>query len=173
MGQALDLVDVVVGTQRACPDFRKVRNPAATIGDAGTEITRIPLCIDRKSRMRLKADTRLQPQFVNTFGNPVCRRISCQRPTRSIEIARHRHLLNRRRNQRVGTLEVVILQRRFVNLRGEGNFVFCIGLRRIEMLRTVSEGRVQNIGAAGRSWIRVIPGVATSGNGDQPKQCKK
>jgi hypothetical protein len=63
-------------------------------------------------------------------------------------------------DQLVGPLEVVVLQRRLVDLRREGDLVLAVGLHRIEMLGPVGEGAVKDVPAPVRRRIGIVPGAA-------------
>jgi hypothetical protein len=63
----------------------------------------------------------------------------------------------------------VVLQRRLVNLGGEGDFVLGIGLRRIEVLGAIREGRVENVATGIGGRVGIIPGL-TAGSQEQNGQ---
>jgi hypothetical protein len=50
----------------------------------------------------------------------------------------------------------MVLQRRLVDLRGEGDFVLGIGLHRVEMLGTLGKCRVEDVPAALGARIGVV-----------------
>ncbi len=81
------------------------------------------------------------------------------RDARRVEIPWPGHRLCSQRNQRVGTLEKMVLQRRLINLPGELDLVRTVGARGIEMLGALGECAVEHIGACLAVWIRIVPAV--------------
>jgi hypothetical protein len=69
----------------------------------------------------------------------------------------------------VGPLEVVVLQRRLVDLGREGDLVLAVGLHRIEMLGPIGEGGVQDVPAPVRRRIGIVPGTAAGGEQQNEK----
>jgi hypothetical protein len=113
-----------------------------------------------KRGMRLVADARPDVDDVVGEGDACWIGVVRQRAPLGVEIARLRHGLGRARNQRIGPLQVVVLQGRLVNLRREVDLVLAVGLHGIEMFGAVGEGAVKNIAAPIRRRIGVVPGAA-------------
>jgi hypothetical protein len=74
--------------------------------------------------------------------------------------ARLRDGLGGGRGQLERSLQVVVLQRRLVDLRREGDLVLAVRLHRVEVFGPVGEGRVENVAAPIRRRIGVVPGAA-------------
>jgi hypothetical protein len=94
VSQALDLVNVIISQQFAGCGTRKISNFLTPIGDIFTQINRLTVFIQRKSRVWLIADTGLQFQLIDTFGNRLNRYIVRQLLALRIKIARMRHLFH-------------------------------------------------------------------------------
>src|SRR4051812_25958816 len=94
--------------------------------------------------MRLVADARPDADFVNS-------------ELAALNHARLGHLERAERNELVGALEVVVLQRRLVHLLGEFCLVIRIGLHRIEVLWTLDEGAIEDALATLGRRIRIVP----------------
>ena len=159
MCQAFDLVDVVVGRQFARTGLWKIAQAIDTLELLGIEpgVDRLPGRVDSKSGMRLITNTGPDANFVHAAGNGRGRRIARQDFSRHVVKRRHRHRLGRAGNQFVRPLEVVVLQGRLINLCREGRFIFGIRLRRIEMLRPLGKGRIEDVLPALARWIRIVP----------------
>ena len=162
VGQPLDAIDVVLGGQfpAVAPgeitediDGGKLRRAKGVIGV-------IAALAAGKSRMRLIAYARLDRDHI--VGEGDLRRIGIVRKDAplAVQIARLRHRVGCRGDQRIGPLQVVILQRRLVDLGREGDFVLAVGLHRVEMFRPVGERAVKDVPAPIRRRIRVVPCAA-------------
>ena len=141
MGEALDLVFEVLRLQLARTLLAEIRQHvfAGKPGCAQVLIDQFAAGSARKRRVRLITDAAPDPDLIDCEGGIFGRRIGGQLPAALVVIARLRHFLRDARNQRVRALQVMVLQRRLVDLRREGGFVRTIGLDRIEVLRTLAE----------------------------------
>ena len=163
VGEPFHLVDVVVGSQLARSRLRKIGDLLPPLGDVFAQIERLTATVVGKRRVWLIADARLQAEFVNTLGDGVEGRIGRQLAPFGIEKTRPWHFLQRCGNQFVRSLQVVILQRRFIDLPGKGDFILGIGLRRIEMLGPVGKRCVENVVLGIGCRVRVVPCLAATG----------
>ncbi|EXI75171.1 MAG: hypothetical protein AW07_01408 [Candidatus Accumulibacter sp. SK-11] len=156
--QPLDLVDVVVGGQLAAAAVREVAEllDAAQLLAVARLVPRLAGRIQGESRMRLIADSRADADLVDADGDRRRRRVGRQLAPAGVEVAWHRHRLAGQRNQRIGPLQVVVLQRRLVDLRRERDLVLGVGLHRIEMLRAFGERGVENVAAAFGARVRIV-----------------
>ena len=163
--QSLDFVDVVVGGQFARPRALEISNllDAAQCVAIQVGVVRLAAFVDGKGRMRLVADAWPDADFVVAEGDHLGRRIVQQFLARRVVIARDGDGLRRRWNQRVGTLQIVVLQRRLVDLPVEDVLILAIGAHGIKMLRTLGECRVQDILPALARRIRVVLLAAACG----------
>src|SRR3954466_6163948 len=107
--------------------------------------------------MRLVADARPDADFVN-------------RVLAALDHARLGYFERAERNELVGPLEVVVLQRRLVDLLGEFRLVLRIGLHRIEVLWTLDEGAIEDALAALGRRIRIVPDFAAAAEKQQADQ---
>jgi hypothetical protein len=162
MGQALDAIDVVLGGQlpTVAPaevgedvDAGELRGAQGVVGDGRH-------CATGKGRMRLVTDARLDGDDIIRERDPCRIGVIRQRPSLRIQVARLRHRFGGGRDQLVGPLEVVVLQRRLVDLGREGDLVLAVGLHRIEMLGPLGEGAVEDVPAPVRRRIGIVPGTA-------------
>lgn len=119
--------------------------------------------------MGLVMNTRTDTDFVDAAGDPRLWCIGRQLFPGNIVIARGRNRRGGGRNQAIGALQIVVLERWLVNLGREGNLVLCVGLDWIQMLGALIKGGIKNVAAATiASGIGIIPGtVATSGQKPQ------
>jgi hypothetical protein len=161
--QTLDLVNVIVGSEFTRPEQRKVRDTLTAVGNTLAQIGWLAVGIQRERRMRLVADAGSQGQLIDTFGNRLDRRIIRQGATIGGKVARMRQLLNRGRNQFVRATQVVVLQRRLVDLRGKGDLVLGIGLRRIQVFGPIGEGGVKNLATGIAGAVGRVTNLATGG----------
>ena len=154
MGQPLDLVDEVLCRHLAAAAVRKV-------GDR-TRVVR-HLEIVHEGRVGLVAHALANADGVFGGGDRIRRRIRRQGLARGVEQPQPRHLGGGAGFEFVRALQIMELQRRFVDLVGEGRFVLAVGLHRIEMLGAIDKGRIQHrrIGALAR--VRVVPDLAAAG----------
>ena len=88
------------------------------------------------------------------YGPDGC--IGRQRFSPGVVIAGFRDGDQRCRNQRVGAFQVVVLERRLVDLRREGDLVLGVGLHRIEVLGALGESRIKDVLAAFAQRIRIV-----------------
>ena len=123
-----------------------------------------------KSRMRLVQDARPYVDFVNAVGDLVSRCGLRQFALRGVVVRRPRHFCCGQRRQLVRPLEVVILQRGHVDLRGKHRLVFGIGLHRIEMLGSLGKRRVEDILAGLLCRIRIVPWSAAAAEPSRQNQ---
>ncbi len=124
--------------------------------------------VARERGVRLIHDAVFDADFVDGVSHRARRRGSGQAVPVRVEEIRLRHGCGDARNQRIGTLEVVILQRRLVNLRGKNDFIRAVRLHRIKVLGPLGERRVENILPGLRRRIRVVPvGDAAAGQHQQ------
>ena len=153
MGEALDGIDVILGHQLARAPVREVGQRL----DARQARRRLG-----KRGMRLIADAGAQPDQVIRIGD--LRRVGVvrQRLSLVIDIPRLRHLDRRCGDHLVGALQIVVLQRRFVDLRGKGDLVLAVRLHGIEMLGTVGKCRVENVASAVGRRVGIVPGTAAA-----------
>ena len=172
MRQALDLVDVVVGNQLAAAGHGKVGDGIDAVQLPGVEVAidRLTLAVRGKRRMRLVADARTNANVVDAARDLRCRCIGWQLAPLGIVVARHRHALAGRRNQRVRSLQIVVLQRRLVDLRSEGDLVLAVRLHRIEVLRTIGERRIEDVLAALGLRIGIVLFAGASREHEQQRQ---
>ena len=170
MGEPLDLVDVVVGSQLACSRLREIGDLLPSLGDRFAQIKRLTVAVIGKRRMGLVADTRFQTEFIDTLGDAVERRVGRQLAAFGIQKTRSRHFFERCRNQLIGALQVVVLERRLVDLAGKGDFILGIGLRRVEMLGPVGEGGIENVVLGVGRWVRVVPRLTATGEEDDEQR---
>ena len=124
-----------------------------------------PVRLDER-RVRLETNAGPEFQLVDALRNALGRRIGRQVVAMLIEIARHRDGLDGGRHQLVWALEVVVLQRRLIDLSRESRLILGVGLGRIEMLRAVGKGRVQDIAPCVGARIRIVPCLPASGHGN-------
>ena len=162
VGKALDLVDVVRRHQLARPGLGEVAQPAhvAQILRRQPQVARLPRVGGRKRRVRLIQDAGTDADL--DHGADHLRRIGRggQLAPARIEPAQLGHAVGGRGLEHVGALEVVVLQRRLDDLVKEGGLVLAVRLHRIEMLRALGEGGVQDVGAAVLRRIRVVQGCS-------------
>ena len=170
--QALDLVDIVVGDQFAAAGLGEIGNHLDAAQFLGVQfaIDRLPGGVGSESRMWLVADARANANVVNAARDLGGRRVGRQLAALGVVIARYRHALTGRRNQRVRPLQIVVLQRRLVNLRGEGDLVLAVRLHRIEVLGAVGEGCIEDVLAALGFRIGVVLLAAAGRQQEQQRQ---
>src|SRR3954468_8373513 len=145
MGEALDLVDVIVGHELARAGGKLIRAfQRADLSLGQRKISRY------ESGMRLVADAGPDADLVNAV-------------LAALDGPRLRHVNRGQRNQLVGALEVVILEQRLVDLLGELRFILGVGLHRVEVLRPGDEARVKDVLAALGGWVGIVPDLAASG----------
>ena len=85
-----------------------------------------------------------------------------------VQITHRRHLRRRQRHQLIGALQIMVLQRRLVDLREELILVLAVGLRRVEMLGALGESGVENGLARVRSRVGIVPQPAVTGGKQAP-----
>src|SRR5689334_337774 len=99
--------------------------------------------------MRLETDARLEVDFVD-------------RELAALDQARLRSLDRGERDQLVGPLQVVVLERRLVDLAGEDRLVGGVGLHGVEVLRPLREDRIEDVLAALGRRVGIVPDFATA-----------
>ena len=119
--------------------------------------------------MRLVKDAWPDADFVFAESNARRRRIGRQRFARCVEITHFGHGFGGRRDQFIRPFQIMVLQRRFVNLPGKNAFVLGIGLRRVEVLRPLDKCRVEDVAAAFDGRVRIVP--FTAATGDRQQNC--
>ena len=161
MCEALDAIDEVVGGQLTRALFGEIsqRIDAAQRLAVKVLVAGLAARVEREGRMRLETDARRNGNVVLAVGDLRRRRIVRQTLPAGVEEAHLGHRRGAAGNQRVGALEVVVLQRRLVDLAGEHRLVFGVGLRRIEVLGPLGKRRVKDVGMALARRIRIIQGI--------------
>ena len=167
--EPLDLVEIVVGDKLARSALLEIgdRLDAAQRLAVEVAIERRAVILERKGRVRLITDSRADLDLVDAAGDRLARRVDRQFAALRIKVARHRNRLRAGRDQGIGTLEIVVLQQRLVDLRGEHAFVLAVRLHRIEMLGPLGERRIEDILAALAGRIRVVLLAAARGKQQQ------
>ena len=66
------------------------------------------------------------------------------------------------RHQLVRSLQIMVLQRRLVDLLNDRPLIACIGTRRVERLGTIDKGAIEDIGTLLGRRIGVVPGVTAA-----------
>ena len=169
--EPLDLVDVVLGGELARAGLREVRERelALDLVLGKVEIERLPARVDGERRVRLIADPRPDADLVLGERHGRRRRIGRKLLPRSVEQPGPRHLERGLRHELVGPLEVVVLERRLVDLLDEAPFVGGVGARRIERLRPVDERAVEEVLSAIGGRIGIVPfrSAARDGGGER------
>ena len=157
------LVHVVIGGELARPGFGKIGKYVDALQVIASQvlIAQPSGAVTRKCRMRLVADAGLDADFVQAEGDVF--RIRRNLRARGVQVHGLRHLHRGQRNQRIGALEIVILQRRLVDLRVEHGLVLAVGLGRVEVLGALDEGGVKDIFAAIRGRIGLVPYLPAPG----------
>ena len=107
-------------------------------------VFQLTLTIARKGWMRLIAHAGFDVDFIDAVSDFFGRRSVRQRLVLRIQISHHRHRTGRLRHQLVRTLQIMILQRRRVDIRDEFILVFAVSLRRIEMFRAFGERGIED-----------------------------
>jgi hypothetical protein len=163
MRKALDLVHVVCGHQLAAAGLGKIGKAilAAKIPRLQIEVEAAPGRIPRKGGMRLVENSGFDVNLVHAVGD-IPRR-SGQFDAGAVVIARRGNRRGGRRNQRIRTFEIIVLQRRLVHLPDEIILVGGIGLRRVQMLGPLGKSAVEDSLARLARRIRVIPFPAAAG----------
>lgn len=124
--------------------------------------------------MGLVMDTLSDLDLIDAFRHRLRRRGRRQPPPLGIEKNRLRHPGSRQRRQFVGPLQVMVLQGRFVDLGDELVLVGAIGAHRIQMLWTLGERGIKDIGPGIGGRIGIVPQTRQGGNGQHAeRQCKE
>ena len=145
MGQPLDLVDEVVRDQLARRCGKLVR-----AFEARDPRGRQRVVAGDERRMGLIGDSRADADLVDG-------------ELAALDLPRLRHLQRRERDQLVGPLQVVVLERRLVHLLREPRLVLGVGLHRVEVLRPLDERRIQRVRSPLRSGIGIVPDFSAAG----------
>ena len=159
MGQAFYLIDIVRRGQLAAAASGKIRKriDPAQIRRAQMQIERLAFGIDGEGGMGLIADTRTNMNLIDRVGHALRRRIIRQTLPLIVEKLGAGHGGNRRGNQSIWPLQILVLQRRLINLADETIFVGSVGTRRIEMLGSGVKGGKHHIAAQFASGIGAVP----------------
>jgi len=159
VGEPLDLVHVIGGHQFARAILLEIAQRKDIVQIPGLKIViqRPAFIVHRERGMRLIADAGLDAYHVFTIGDEPGIGPLGQPAPFAVKQGRARHLHRAKRNQLVRALEIMVLQRRLVNLRQKYIFVLAVGLHRIEVLGALGKRRVENIGARFGGRIRIIP----------------
>ena len=174
-GVALDGVDVVVGHQFARALMLEVprRSPIAQLTGLHRVVAVVPLLIERKRRVRLVANARLDGHVVHALGDVSRGRIGGQGPAGLVEVARLRHGGRGLGHQLERALEVVVAVRRLVDLVGVGRLVAPVRSGRVEVAgRAARHRRIQRVGSTRALGLRVVVAARQQQHaqhaGDQP-----
>ena len=159
MREPLDLVCEILRFEFACAACGEVGQHVACgqIAFAQCVITKMAGGVARKRRMRLVQHPALEADFVNGGCNVARRHAGRQAAPFGIQEVRLRDRLGDAGYQCVGALQVVILQRRFVDLRRKSDFVRTVGLHRVEMFGALGERRIEDVLSRIGRRIRVVP----------------
>ena len=158
MPQPLDLVNIIVGRQFA-------RAGALEIADTKlvAQLSLRQLQVFRNEcRVRLVTHTGLDADVVDAVGDAHRIGVGRQFAVGAVEIARLGQGLGSRRDQLIGALEVVVLERRFEYLRYQVPLIRSIGLRRVEVLGPFSKRAVEDVLAALGRRIGVVPRISAT-----------
>ncbi|GAB1411535.1 hypothetical protein MASR1M97_02710 [Candidatus Desulfobacillus denitrificans] len=172
VGKTLDLVDVVLGGQLARAGLREIPQGInfLEISLGKIVIEQIAVRAAGECGVRLIQDARPDTDLVERISHPG--RIRRHVAPGGIHAAHARHRLGCQRHQGIGSFQIVVLQRRLVDLRIEFRLVRTVGLHRIEMLGPLGERAVENVPAAVLRRIGVVPHLAAAGEergeGKQP-----
>ena len=167
--QPLDLVDVVLGGELARAGLREVgeRELALDLVFGETEIERLPAGVDGERGVRLVADPRPDADLVLAERHRRRRRVRRQLASRGVEQSSPRHFERRLGDQLVGPLQVVVLERRLVDLLDEAPLVGGVRAPRIERLRPLDERAVEEVLPAVGGRIGIVPLAAAAGERDR------
>jgi len=153
MHQALDLMHIIRRGHAARAGAVEVLQAMDTgqIFFCQAQIVR-PQC-----RMRLVTHIGLDADFIDAVGNMLRFGIGRQMAAASIQITYLRHRARRQWHQLVRAFQIMILQRRRVDMRQELVLVLAVGLRRIEVFGTFGERGVEDVLALIRCRVGVVP----------------
>ncbi len=165
MSESFDLVDIIGGGQFARAGMGEVGQgiDMLEIGRCQRLIQRPAPGIARQRGMRLVTDAGLDMNFIHAVGDARRIDIPGQTPVLCVEVYDLRHCLRRKRHEGVGTFQIVILQRWFVDLRNQCVFIGAVGLHRVEVLGTFVERGIQHIGARIGCRIGIVPRPRSAG----------
>jgi hypothetical protein len=170
---ALERVDEVLGHQlaRALVLELQRRAPLADLPRLHRVVAVPALAVDSKGRMRLVADARRDADVVDALGDLLGRRIAGQQLTGLVDVARHDDLLRGLRNERVGTLQVVIAVEWLVDREGERRLVVPVGRGGVQVAgRAVQEGRVERVVRRTLAAVRVVVAASQHPQAGEPHQ---
>ena len=141
---AQELVDIIRRDEFARPCQREISDFGETLHVRFRDVVieQFAVFIFRETGVRLIHCPRSDANFINGACNQSSGSIRWQGAARSIKIARYRHRFCCQRHEFVGPFQVVVLQRRFVNLLNKPIFVRTVGNRGIEVLRLFAERAV-------------------------------
>jgi hypothetical protein len=163
MGQAANLVDVILGGQL----------PATRLGETleivdarqflriDGHIARLALLVPGEAGMGLVTGSRLEADFILGNRDPPGLGIGGKRPPRRVEIAHRGHGGGGLGLQLIGPLQVVILQRRLVDVAQVDVLVLAVGTGRVEMLGAFLEGGIEDGFAGVGSGIGAVDRLGT------------
>jgi hypothetical protein len=164
MRQALEAVHVVFGYQFTgiAPDKLAQRADSGELPRRHALIDVIAIRFARKCRMRLITDAGLERDHI--LGEGDLRRIGIcgKRVSLRIDVIRLWHSAHCGGRKCVGTLQVVILQRRLIDLRSKRDFVLAVGLHRVQMFGPFGKGAVEDVFASICRRIGIVPCAAAS-----------
>ena len=123
--------------------------------------------------MRLVAQARKQVETINRVRHRIGGRVGRERLARGVQISRLRHLRHGQRHQLIRALEIMVLERRFVDLGEEFGFVLAVGKRRVEVPGPFLEGAVKDILVRVGGGIRIVPGDIVATAQQQCQQAEK
>ena len=171
MGEPLDLVYVVVGGQLTCRSAES-RRSSAVPAHIFAQIKRLTATVVGERRVRLVADTGLQAEFIDasamlssgaSAGNsrPAASRKRGCGTSQALPESVHR------------AVQVVVLERRLVDLAGEGDFVLGVGLCRVEVLGPVGKGGIKDVAPGLGRRVGIVPGLAATGKAGNEQQLSR
>ena len=173
--QPLDLEYIVFCGQLARAATGKIAKLVNLSQILGSQIVikELPLLIFGECRMRLIANAGADGNFINCISDLHSINIVWQLRTILIEILCHRHLGRCCWNQRIGTFQIMVLQRRFVNLCSQQNFVGTVRLHRIKVFGALGKRTIEDIFPRIGSGIGTIPGITATGGQQNHKRSQQ
>ena len=172
MRQSLDLMHVVRRHQ-----FTRALLPEITDGVQAAQaftrevgIHRLARRIHRECRMRLVTDARPDAYHVFAERHAGGRRVLRQRIALRVQVGGLGHFGRGIRNQFIRPLEVMILQRRLINVADKRIFVFAVGLHGIKMFGSLGKRRIQDIRPRIRGPVRIVPNAVAASSQQQGRQ---
>jgi hypothetical protein len=168
MGKALQLVHVVGCDELARSGVLEIPQRVAFLDVRARErvIPRAPGGIHGERRMRLVKHARLHADRVVAVRDTRSFRAFGKLASIFVVVGDSRHLLRAERDELVRALQIVVLQRRLVNVGDEGVLVLAVRLHGIEVLRPLGERRIENVAAGLRRGVRIVP-IRPAARGEQ------